>query len=124
MVEWLHVIQNTLRIVKQLAKDFGTVEILNHHNSSFKFRVLRHDKTIGYLFGLMEDKKEEFSISEYSASQTTLEQIFQMFAHMSYDDDNVHLVFKYNEEYEHDLEIHKSTTIQSLYTRKPSPGQA
>ena len=41
-----------------------------------------------------------------------------MFAHMSYDDDNVHLVFKHNEEYENDLEIHKSTTIQSMYTQK------
>ena len=30
---------------------------------------------------------------------------------MSYDDENLHLVFKYNEEYEDDLEIHKSTTI-------------
>ena len=41
-----------------------------------------------------------------------------MFAHMSYDDDDTHLVFKYNEEYENDLEIHKSTTIQSLYTKQ------
>jgi hypothetical protein len=94
------------------------VEILSHHNSSFKFRVLRHDKSIGFLFGLVEDLKEEFGISEYSASQTTLEQIFQMFAHMSYDDDNVHLVFRHNEEYENDLEIHKSTTIQSLYSKQ------
>ena len=76
LIEWLHVIQNSLKIIKCLAKEFGTVEILNHHNSSFKFRVLRHDKSIGFLFGLMEDKKEEFGISEYSASQTTLEQIF------------------------------------------------
>jgi len=73
MIEWLHVIQNAIKIVKALAKDFGTVEILNHHNSSFKFRVLRHDKSIGFLFGLIETKKEEFAISEYSASQTTLE---------------------------------------------------
>ena len=41
-----------------------------------------------------------------------------MFAHMSYDDDTMHLVFKYNEEYENDLEIHKSATIQGLVTRK------
>ena len=41
-----------------------------------------------------------------------------MFAHMSYDDDDTHLVFKYNEEYENDLEIHKSTTIQSLYSKQ------
>ena len=37
---------------------------------------------------------------------------------MSYDDDTMHLVFKYNEEYENDLEIHKSATIQGLVTRK------
>lgn len=65
--------------------------------------MLRHNKSIGYLFGLIETKKEEFAISEYSASQTTLEQIFQMFAHMSYEDENEHLVFKYDEEYENDL---------------------
>lgn len=41
-----------------------------------------------------------------------------MFAHMSYDDDTMHLVFKHNEEYENDLEIHKSATIQGLITRK------
>ena len=98
------------------------MEILNHHNSSFKMRVLRHNKSIGFLFGLIETKKEEFGISEYSASQTTLEQIFQMFAHMSYDDENLHLVFKYNEEYENDLEIHKSTTIQSLYQARTPNG--
>lgn len=68
LIEWLHVIQNVLKIIKALAADFGTVEILNHHNSAFKFRVLRHNKSIGYLFGLLEDKKEEFAISEYSAS--------------------------------------------------------
>ena len=125
LIEWINIMQNCMKIVKELARQFGTVEILNHHNSSFKFRVLRHNKSIGFLFGLIEDKKDEFAISEYSASQTTLEQIFQMFAHMSYDDDNVHLVFKYNEEYENDLEIHKSTTIQSLYNKPqevPIPG--
>lgn len=67
-IEWLHVIQNAMKIVKQLAIDFTTVEILNHHNSSFKFRVLRHNKSIGFLFGLMETRKDEFAISEYSAS--------------------------------------------------------
>ena len=67
-IEWLHIITNALKIVKELAINFGTVEILNHHNSSFKFRVLRKDKSIGFLFGLIEDKKESLAISEYSAS--------------------------------------------------------
>ena len=86
LIEWLHVMNNALKIVKCLAKEFGTVEILNHHNSSFKFRVLRHDKSIEFLFGLMEDKKEKFGISEYSASQTTLEQIFEGFADLKFNE--------------------------------------
>jgi len=33
----------------------------------------KEDFTIGYLFGLMEDNKAQFEVSEYSVSQTTLE---------------------------------------------------
>jgi len=36
--------------------------------------------SIGYLFGQMEEIKDTFSISEYSVSQTSLEQIFNIFA--------------------------------------------
>jgi hypothetical protein len=37
-------------------------------------------RTIGSLFGILEDQKVALDIQEYSVSQTTLEQIFQMFA--------------------------------------------
>ena len=62
-IEWLHIITNALKIVKELAVNFGTVEILNHHNSSFKFRVLRNDKTIGFLFG---QQKSENSVLSFT----------------------------------------------------------
>jgi hypothetical protein len=42
--------------------------------------VSRDNYSIGYLFGLFEDIKEQFFISEYSVSQTSLEQIFNNFA--------------------------------------------
>jgi len=45
--------------------------------------VLKQDKSIGFVFGLMESNKEKFNINEYSASSSTLEQIFQNFAKMS-----------------------------------------
>ena len=85
-IEWLHVIQNAMKIVKQLAIDFTTVEILNHHNSSFKLRVLRHNKSIGFLFKLIEELKEEHQLEDYSVSQTTLEQIFQGFADLNFNE--------------------------------------
>ena len=59
---------------------FRESEILEHFNNTYKFKVSKDNYSIGYLFGLMEDIKDEFSISEYSVSQTTLEQIFNNFA--------------------------------------------
>jgi hypothetical protein len=41
--------------------------------------------TIGYLFGVIEDAKDGLGISEYTLSQTTLEQIFNMFASQTED---------------------------------------
>jgi len=73
LLEWIFVIERALDVIRELASHFGTVEVLSNHNNFFKLRVLRQNKSIGFVFGLIEDKKEQFAISEYSASQTTLE---------------------------------------------------
>lgn len=52
---------------------FNEVEILESFNDYFKLRVNRQDKSIGFIFGLIETNKEMFNINEYSVSQTTLE---------------------------------------------------
>jgi hypothetical protein len=69
-----------------LCEDFKEVELLEHYNDYYKLRVPRGEKTIGFVFSLIENRKEEFNISEYSASQTTLEQIFQTFANLKIDE--------------------------------------
>ena len=43
----------------------------------------KENKTIGWLFGNIEDNKAALWISEYSVCQTSLEQIFATFALMS-----------------------------------------
>ena len=73
LLEWIHTMNNSLKLFRELGKHFGTVEVLSSHNSNYKLRVMRLNKTIGFVFGLLEDKKDEFGIIEYSASQTTLE---------------------------------------------------
>lgn len=75
-LNWLYIEQCGMRIVEGLVDDFKQVEVLEHYNDYYKLRVPRGDKTIGFVFSLIENKKENFNISEYSASQTTLEQIF------------------------------------------------
>ena len=64
---------NAIKLFRALCENFGSVEVLSSHNSNYKLRVMRQDKTIGFVFALLEDKKDEFGIIEYSASQTTLE---------------------------------------------------
>lgn len=65
---WLYIEQAGMTIVEQLVDQFESVEILEHYNDYFKLRVPRGDKSIGFVFGMIEGRKEEFKISEYSVS--------------------------------------------------------
>jgi len=79
----LHTETFGLAFIKFLAKNLGEVEILEFVSDFFRLRVPRGDRTIGFIFGLIENVKDEFRMSEYSVSQTTLEQIFQSFARVT-----------------------------------------
>ena len=50
-----------------------------------RLRVSRQDKTIGQMFGMIDELKAKYHIDQYSISQTTLEQIFQSFANLNFD---------------------------------------
>lgn len=67
-------------VIDHLEPMFKEFQIIEHNGNSWKLKVSRDDFSIGYLFGLMEDMQKQFDISEYSVTQTTLEQIFNMFA--------------------------------------------
>jgi hypothetical protein len=75
-VLWEYIEQAGLNIVNTLCEQFPSVEILEHYNDYFKLRIPKGDKTIGFVFGFIEGQKQALKISEYSVSQTTLEQIF------------------------------------------------
>jgi ATP-binding cassette subfamily A (ABC1) protein 1 len=47
--------------------------------------VSNQEKTIGQMFGMVDELKKGFHIDNYSISQTTLEQIFQSFANLNFD---------------------------------------
>lgn len=71
-----------------LSTDFasGSLSIIEHYSDYFKLKLVKQDSnddsviSIGKLFGLIERCKDASLISEYSVSQTTMEQIFQSFA--------------------------------------------
>lgn len=64
-------------------KQFGTVQVVDSLANNFNYKVSKNKKSIGYVFGFMEEVKSKLQISEYSATQTTLEQIFNMFANQA-----------------------------------------
>lgn len=49
-----------------------------------RLKVQRLDKSIGFAFGQVEKLKSQYDMSSYSVSQTTLEQIFQAFADVTF----------------------------------------
>lgn len=67
-LNWLYIEQHGIKIIEELGGNFESVEILEHYNDYFKLRVPRGDKSIGFVFGLIEDKKDYFMINEYSVS--------------------------------------------------------
>ena len=81
------------KVVALLAKSFPRVDLIEQCSDFFKFRIPREDKTIGTVFGLIEDQKQECNISEYAVNQTSLEQIFQTFATQSVLEEKVTLSF-------------------------------
>lgn len=82
---WLNIEVKGFKTIQNLVNVFEKVELLEHYNDYYKLRVPRQDKSIGYVFGMIENNKEQYGISEYSVSQTTLEQIFQTFAKLEVD---------------------------------------
>ena len=95
-VTFIYIQTNGFKFIECLAGLFDQVEILEQCSDFYKFRVPKEQRTIGFVFGTIEDKKGEFCISEYSVSQTSLEQIFQNFANQSTSADKGLFTFKIN----------------------------
>lgn len=79
-LKWVFVETRGASLLERFENMFTSVEVIEHYSNSFKIKVSKDNFSIGYLFGMMEDVKNTYSISEYSVSQTTLEQIFNNFA--------------------------------------------
>jgi len=81
LAEWIILEKIGLNIHEWLEKEFRRISLIEHYGSYYKFKLEKRDEvSIGALFGKIEDVKVQLKIEEYSLSQTTLEQIFNMFA--------------------------------------------
>ena len=55
-------------VIESLCHDFGLVEVIEHYGSYMRLRVERQDKSIGFLFKLIEELKVEHQLDDYSVS--------------------------------------------------------
>lgn len=55
LITFVYTMTYGLKVAKLLAKHFSTVELIEQCSDFFKFRIPKENKTIGSLFGLVED---------------------------------------------------------------------
>ena len=83
LIKWEYVTRNNFESLSVLVNEFGEAILIEQYYPRYRYTVQKNDKSVGYFFGLLESMKERLDIDEYSASQTTLEQIFNGFARSS-----------------------------------------
>ena len=83
LVAWVITEEYGDAIENFLHKTFAKVKLIEHYLSFYKYKVEKQaDKSLGSLFSAIESNKNQLNISEYSVTQTSLEQIFNQFARM------------------------------------------
>jgi ABC-type multidrug transport system ATPase subunit len=73
----INTVESQREVVKQLMfKQFPGVELTEFHAGRLKFQLPKLQTSLSQVFGSIESMKDELQISDYSISQSTLEQIF------------------------------------------------
>ena len=84
IITWIYYLNNALNMIKIILKDFPEVHCTDYGENNLIFKIKRNksegEKSIGYLFGIIEENKSKFNIEQYFLQLTSLEQIFNKFA--------------------------------------------
>ena len=75
-------VENALKFITHGKEYFSEIILTEYIENNFIFKLLKgkEQKSIGFLFGIYEEKKDEYHVTEYSLQETSLEQIFNKFA--------------------------------------------
>ncbi len=63
-----------------VAKECGETRVEFVASAHYKYRITHCKVSVGYLFGMLEEMKTKIPILDYSVMQTTLEEVFHLFA--------------------------------------------
>ena len=81
---WIFYLGNVLGMIKIMMNYFNEIFCVDYGGNNFVFKIKRNkvkgEKSIGFLFGLIEDNKNKYNIGQYFLQFSSLEQIFNKFA--------------------------------------------
>ena len=81
---WTFYLNCSIHLMKRIKDFFEEINCVFYKENYFVFRIKRNktkkEKSIGFLFGLIEQYKYEYNIAQYSLQYSSLEQIFNSFA--------------------------------------------
>ena len=84
LITWCNYITNALHVVNKIREHYKVITLSDYVDNNFVFKIKKtnatNEKSIGFLFGIVEHIRSKYDISEYSIQQTSLEQIFNKFA--------------------------------------------
>jgi len=82
IISWIYFLENALKMVQIILLDFPEIHCSDYGENNFIFKIKRceNEKSIGYLFGIIEENNNKFNIQNYFLQLTSLEQIFNKFA--------------------------------------------
>ena len=84
IISWIYFLENALKMIQIILKDFPEIHCSDYGENNFVFKIKRKrnedEKSIGYLFGIIEENSNKFNIQKYFLQLTSLEQIFNKFA--------------------------------------------
>jgi len=78
---WVFYLNNFFKIVKVILDLFPEVYCYDYSDNNFFISIKKESgKSIGQLYGLIEDNRKNYNIEQYDLKLTSLEQIFNKFA--------------------------------------------
>ena len=81
---WIYFLKNALDMIKIIFDYFKEIYCIDCGENNFIFKIKRNkaegEKSIGFLFGLIEDNKIKYNIGQYFLQLSSLEKIFNEFA--------------------------------------------
>ena len=82
LLNWIFFVENALKFIIKGKNYFDEIIVSEHIENNFLFKMKKEhsNKSIGFFFGLFEEGKESYFVTEYSIQKTSLEQIFNKFA--------------------------------------------